>query len=58
MSKILIISNKYQFFGGSEQVVLNEIKLFQKHGDQVFHYQLDNKIIKQYNIFDMKGDTL
>jgi glycosyltransferase involved in cell wall biosynthesis len=52
MSKILIISNKYQFFGGSEQVVLNEIKLFQKHGDQVFHYQLDNKIIKQYNIFD------
>tara|TARA_B100001142_G_scaffold302602_1_gene329274 strand:+ start:1558 stop:2754 length:1197 start_codon:yes stop_codon:yes gene_type:complete len=49
MSKILIISNKYQYFGGTEQVVINEIELLKKNGNQVKLIEFDNNSIKNYN---------
>tara|TARA_B100000579_G_scaffold85663_1_gene66959 strand:- start:7847 stop:9040 length:1194 start_codon:yes stop_codon:yes gene_type:complete len=51
MSKILIISNKYQFFGGTEQVVLNEINLLKNKGHNVRLLEFDNNSIKKYNFF-------
>jgi len=51
MSKILVISNKYQFFGGTEQVVLNEINLLKNNGHNVELLEFDNNSIKKYNLF-------
>ena len=47
MSKILIISNKYQFFGGTEQVVLNEINLLKNKGHNVRLLEFDNNSLKK-----------
>ena len=51
MYKILIISNKYQFFGGTEQVVINEIELLRKYKHQIKLVEFDNNSIKNYNFF-------
>ena len=52
MKKILIISNKYQLFGGTEQVVNNEIKLLKKQGYSVELLEFDNNEIKQYGLIE------
>ena len=44
-----MIQNKYQFFGGTEQVVLNEIELLKKNGNEVKLIEFDNDSIKNYN---------